>query len=65
LEDDVEPFAWLLSLMAIAIVAAFFYLKRRQRQTGPASTRDVEVREASYRPATRQDVTGSREDPLP
>jgi hypothetical protein len=57
-----EPFAWLLVLMAIAIVAAFFYLKRRQQQIGPPSTPDVEVREASYGPPARQEVAPTHED---
>lgn len=40
-----QEFAWLILLLAVAIIAAYFYLKRRQRVIGSAdhvdSTSDV------------------------
>jgi hypothetical protein len=35
-----EPFGWLILLMGTAIIAAYFYLKRRQ-QASPSDERDV------------------------
>jgi hypothetical protein len=35
-----EPFGWLILLMGTAIIAAYFYLKRRQ-QAPPSDGRDI------------------------
>jgi hypothetical protein len=61
----VEPFAWLLLLMAVAIVAAFFYLKRREQQVSRSRGREVAVRESSYGSPPPHEALSPREDQLP